>query len=442
MISRDSGEPIEAIIACFRESSASSFERLANIPLDAWQQAEAWLDTSGMSFYFLEHLRAFGHSSVLPSDALQRLEEKLAQNRVRCADMIKEFLAINQAFFDEEISFINLKGFTLSPTSCPDIDLRRQADLDFLVDPQHLDSARKLLEDRGYVVTGSTMRTLEMKIGITLYIDSRGRCKPKPGRSVELHVSLESTDPRQRSIVRDERLSRVSQWSYNGEDFPALAPADQMLCQAVHILSHLRGERTRLSWLLEYRRHVITRQEDGVFWRELRFRAENDPDAMLALGLCNLLSAQILGAFAHPSFYSWTVDALPSKVRLWAVHFGKRAVLADAAGTKLYLLLENALADETTIGVKKKAVRRLIPMHAPERVLQARPNEDLRFRYHRCIVEFRFIWYRFRFHLRHGLLHLIEARRWRTLLKQSGHTSRPSRRVSSLQTTEDLKRFL
>ncbi len=422
-------ELIQAIVACFHDSSASSFERLSSFSVANWQRAETWLDTSGMTFYFLDLLRSTESSHEIPSSTLKRLEERFAQNKVHSAVLLQEFLAINNAFSAAAICYANLKGFTLVPHSSPDVHLRRQADLDFLVDPANLQSARRSLEVLGYSVSGETARTLEMKTGIKLHVGPDGKITHRHGRSVELHISLESVDPKQRSVVPDERLSRLVRWTHYGDELPALAPADQLICQAVHILSHLRGEKTRLSWLLEFRCHVLARGGDSAFWEELRFRAAGQPDAAMALGLSIMLATDIFGGFSHHALDSWTVDVLPASVCLWASHFGREAVLADAPGTKLYLLLENALEDNVALRSGEKSARRLIPRNRPKRVLQPQPNESLKLRLHRSIVEFRFIRYRLRFHLKHGWLHLINAMRWNALLKQSDllHRTREKR---------------
>jgi hypothetical protein len=133
----------------------------------------------------------------------------------------------------------------------------------------------------------------------------------------------------------------------------------------------------------------------------------------VALGLATWLAADLFGPFSPPEFDAWTVDALPAKVRFWAERCGRRAVLADVPGTRLYLLLENALQGQSR--TRSKPVRRLIPLRRPERMLQPVPQETVRLRFRREWIELRFLLFRLRFHLKQGLLVALEALRWRLL---------------------------
>ena len=328
---------VEAIVASFRNSPEQSRRAFAEFKKQDWDRTEIWLDTSGLALYFLDHLQSTGTTDAIDAGALRRLEQRLADNADRNADMFREFVAINRAFQSAGIRYANLKGVTLTPDSCPNLSFRRQADLDFLIDPADLNPGRALLETRGYEATGSTACTVEFKCGSSTRVSLEGQYKVPPVRSVELHLALDSKDANATGDARDERLDRLSTWTCGEGSFPALSPADQLIGQALHLLGHLRSEQTRLSWLLEYKHHVLARHGDDEFWKEVRTLAIQQPNATTALGLCTLLATDFFGAFSSPELDLWTVDALPPGVKLWADQYGRRAVLADVPGTKLYL---------------------------------------------------------------------------------------------------------
>ena len=404
---------VEAIVDTFCESSEQFGLRLSTFRPEEWTRTEFWLDASGLALYFLDQVQTLGIEKVVDPSFIQKLEEKLADNKTRSVVMLEEFVGINRTFQQADISYANVKGFTLFPDSCPNSLLRHQLDFDFLVAPEQLGLCQSLLKERGYLRTGATNRTWEFKAGNDRTSSMKDHYKAKPQRSVELHIAIDETGPR--NGERDPRLDRLSLWVCSEGIFPALSPADQLIGQALHILGHLRGESTRPSWLLEYRRHVTARREDIAFWHEVRLLASGYPPAATALGLCTFLATELFGMVSPSEFDAWTLDSLPSGVKLWAERYGREAVLADFPGTKLYLLLNSELEC-----VKRVNLRRLLPMHRAPRVLHAGSRDTLLLRARRELVQLRFILFRLRFHLTQGMRYAVEAGRWKTLVRSRG----------------------
>jgi hypothetical protein len=420
-VSRSNPALVNAIVASFHEPSEQVWQRLSRFSTKDWDSTEFWLDTSGLALYFLEHVRSQGICDAVDVGLLRKLQQKRMDNEVRIGQMLQEFIAIHRSFRQAGVLYAGLKGFTLFPDSCPDLSLRHQSDYDFLVHPQDLAISRSLLEQHGYRLTASSPNSLEFKTDGLIRTSLEGQYNVANRRSAELHVALDffeegraprgdGADPPPRL---DSRLDRLHAWEWNGECIPALCPADQFIGQALHLFGHLRNEHTRASWFLEYRRHAIARRDDRDFWNAVRALAGAHPDIPVALGLATWLAADLFGPFSPPEFDAWTVDALPAKVRFWAERCGRRAVLADVPGTRLYLLLENALQGQSR--TRSKPVRRLIPLRRPERMLQPVPQETVRLRFRREWIELRFLLFRLRFHLKQGLLVALEALRWRLL---------------------------
>ena len=68
--------------------------------------------------------------------------------------MLVEFASLNQSFQRAGLAYVNLKGFSLSPESCPRPELRCQQDFDFLLDGTQLDLCRRILSKTGYELNG------------------------------------------------------------------------------------------------------------------------------------------------------------------------------------------------------------------------------------------------------------------------------------------------
>jgi hypothetical protein len=199
---------VEAIVSAFRDPPERSLQCLSKFTIRDWRRTEIWLNTSGLALYFLDRLQSTGISHAIDTSVLRLLERNLAENQIRTADMLREFVAINQAFQAANVRYANLKGFTLAPDSCHDLSLRRLSDHDFLIDPAHIDVGRKLIEERGYVLTVSSLRTLEFKSGASQTASLDGFFKAKPVRSVELHIATGSGPLGGGPVVRDKRLDR------------------------------------------------------------------------------------------------------------------------------------------------------------------------------------------------------------------------------------------
>jgi hypothetical protein len=412
---------VEAIVDTFRSSPEYARRVLSEFNPKDWARTEFWLDASGLALYFLDHVQSTGIEDAVDMFVIKRLQQKLADNKNRRAAMFDEFATLNLMFERAGVHYANLKGFTLSPDSCPNPVLRHQLDFDFLVSPEHLAVCRSLLEEKGYVLTATTRQTWEFKGGTLNVSSMKDHYKATSHLSVELHFTPDATDSVE--IVRDPRLDRLGSWACPEGTFPALSAADQIVGQALHILGHLRGEGTRPSWLLEFRHHVLVNRTHKSFWREVGMLAKSHPNAATALGLSILLTTELFGSFSPPELNAWTLNTLPFGVKLWAERYGRDAVLADTPGTKLYLLLESELSRERKIQPQKSTMQRLIPLHRAPRVFRAGPHDSLRVRIYQEILQLRYDMFRLRFHATQGFLYAIEAARWKRLVKERSSVS-------------------
>ena len=398
----------------FRGDAGRSRAQLAATSPHAWEKTDYWLDTSGLAFYFLDQVCSLGIADAVHPRLLQRLRGNLRKNEVRAAAMFREFAALNSCFRSAGITYLNHKGFTLCPHACPVPKLRHQLDFDFMVIREHLMAARQCLEGRGYTLSAATHKTWEFKAGNyarrkwDLY--SMGTY-----RSVELHFAN-----------TDNLSQRISKWTWVGKDYPALAPADQLIAQALHLFGHLRGESTRPAWILEFRRHVISRRDDSAFWGAVRQLALNQKYAAMALGTSILIASQLFGRCAPIDVEQWAVACVAPPVRLWIERYGMDAVLADFPGTKFFLFLEEEL--ERLEAIPARVVRtRLLPMHTGRAIFTPRHNETHAERIDRIFAQLRFMLFRARFHLAQAARYLLERPSWkRALLRHSVSSSATS----------------
>ena len=400
----------EAVVATLSQEKPSVTSALLRaFTLRDWKRSYYWLDGSGVALYFLEAVKQQHLESLIPVSVLSRLEQNQADNERRSTQLFEEFVKINCAFRGNGVRYVTVKGFALAPDYCRDLARRYQLDLDFLISPSDGSKCRELIQQMGYSLKGVGNYVLELQAGEGRPPTLDRLYKPRSERSVELHLAI----PPLTIFGTDELIYRSESRSNGGYTFPVLASRDMFLTQAFHLLRHIRGEWTRLSWLLEFRYFVRSRHDDVSFWSDIREHA-HDSDISLAIGIVTLLATELFGEFAPRELVEWTVDTLPTRVRIWINRCGRQAVLTEFPGTKLYLLLEQALASDTP--ARRHARRtKLLPAHLPGKT--APSTNSLRLNSVRGgLLEVRYILFRLWFHIVAGVHYWLEARRWKHAL--------------------------
>ena len=371
-----------------------------------------WLDTSGLALYFLDRMTELSRCSIFPPAVLARLRQNLVDNTASTNAMVAESTVIHRLFQAADLSYATLKGFSLWPVSVPKVKLRSQLDLDFLVAFSDAAEARRLLEAEGYRLHAISGRSWEFQADNSSVRSLHDMYKPVPQRRVELH--LEPTD-----AGVDSLLARVVKRSFHSVCAPSLSPVDLFLGQGLHLYKHLCGEFSRAAHLIEFRRHILARYDDEVFWNDLRRTAQSNPRASLGLGVVTLLISHLMGDFAPASLTCWTVDRLPVPIYLWVNQYGRRIVYGGFPGSKLYLILQHEV--EKT-GLKPKRPRRLVllPRSLPPVIEHGPAGESMHARMGRYYRQIHFLAFRLRFHIVEGLRYAFESARWtRTMKRQS-----------------------
>lgn len=393
-----------AALSIFRDPLPECCSRLERLPEREWRRLLRWLHLSGLALYVLDRMVELERTGWMPDSILDQLKSNLADNAERAHGMALESADIQSDFQQAGLSYALLKGLSLWPIAVPRPELRSQFDLDYLVAERHGTQARRILEHRGYRLYAISGRSWEFKRtekpGVTL----KDIYKPFPSYAVELHLEPHA-------MGRSTTLDRVESRELFGIEMPVLAPVDLFLGQALHLCKHLCGEFSRASLLLEFRRHSLARGNDHTFWSNVRVAGESSRRAALGLGIVTLLITRVMGGFAPQELTSWTVNRLPASPRLWVELYGLRAALGSFPGTKLYLLLQQAM-DPEDISSRRTRRNALIPLRLPPPVIKAFPNEAINVRISRYRMQIQHVLLRLRFHVAEGLRYAWELHRW------------------------------
>lgn len=402
----------EAVLSIFRDPVPERCSLLETLSEREWRGLLRWLDFSGLALYFLDRAVDLDICHWLPASVSERLRGNLADNAERTRCMFAESAALQQNFQQAHLSYAVLKGLSLWPCAVPRPELRSQFDLDFLVAEQHAPQARRILERRGYRLYAISGRSWEFKLGERPGLSLKDLYKPMPSHAVELHLE---PDTAKRSCI----LDRVEFRELHGTTMPVLAPVDLFLGQALHVYKHLCGEFSRASHLLEFRRHVLARQNDPAFWSSLRIATGSNARAVLGLGVVALLITRTMGEFAPAALSHWTLSRIPAPVRLWIGVYGNRSVLGSYPGTKLYLLLQREM-QPSGVPARRPPARALMPSRLPPPIIKAFPNEAMSVRIARYRMQLQLVLLRLRFHFVEGLRYAWESYRWKQLKKHLG----------------------
>ena len=351
----------DAIVAIFREDASQHHETaLPSFTLRDWERTYYWLDASGLALYLLDRINGMRLEKTIPAGVLARLNQNQQDNQARVDDMFLEFVKVNTEFQRAKVRYLNLKGLTLRPRYCSDPALRFQLDLDFLVNEEHAEYCSEILRGRGYLPIVKTGSTWEFKANGHLIPLMRDMYKPKPQRSVELHIVSDSRSPINAAV---NWFSRIESQTWRGFTFPVLSESDKFLVQADHLFKHLRSEWTRPSWVWEYRTCVLAGRKDEAFWGGVRDRAMLTGYGVNAIRAASRLASNMFGACAVPALDSWTVELSPQPIDLWIDRYWKDILLAKFPGSKLYLLLPADNSD--THLLNRRRLKKLIPIRRP-----------------------------------------------------------------------------
>jgi hypothetical protein len=398
----------EAALLSFCDPPPYQFQRLLFLSRREWKRLLYWLDISGLALYFLNRIAELQRDVVLPPAIGERLRQNLADNTERTRSMVAESVSIQREFQEAGLTYATVKGFSLCPTSVPRPELRHQFDLDFLISEESATEGRRILELRGYRLYAISGKSWEFKMNGKVGGSIDDLYKDSNGRAVELHIETDGPD-------HGMRLKRVVKSEFYGISMPVLSPIDLFLGQGLHAFKDVCSSFSRTAHLLEFRRHVLARHDDDVFWSELQLAAGSDRRASLGLGVVVYLIERVMGEFAPAALTKWTADALPQSVRLWVDLYGCRTVFGKATGSKLYLILQQEL-ESAGLPAKRSLKSSLIPSRLPPAIFQALPNEKLSIRIARYRLQLRFILFRLRFHVVEGLRYSWESYRWRRLV--------------------------
>jgi hypothetical protein len=402
----------------FSDSDGSQTS-LSGFSLREWERTFRWLDNANLALYLLRKLRDTNDDRKLPPAVISRLEQNYSKNQLRVDEMASQFAVVNEKFRQYGIHYAVVKGFSLSPEFCPDLYLRQQSDLDYLVDEESLPAAQQILGELGYFLKVHTAEQwIFWKGPIPISSSSCQQYEPGGRYVIELHLAI--WDSAEHGIQITGPLfspARTIDHEWREMHFPALCDEDAFLLQVLHVLHHLLDGWIRMFWFYEIAYCLHRRADDALFWQRVERQAEADAVLPQFVAIIAQMAAQFFHAPLPAIVQTWRKD-LRFAVKVWLANYCQDVAFEKVPiyelnlfpNSKLVLFLHRQFLQDAK---RRKHVmrRRLLPWTSPVNIVRSirkRPTVllDTQWRHRQFMV------HRVIFHAGSGLRYLCEIPRW------------------------------
>jgi hypothetical protein len=191
--------------------------------------------------------------------------------------MIKELLEINRLFEQQNIRAVTFKGPVMTADLYGDISMRQISDVDFLIHPDDLRSAKKLLMSCGFHSQGELTEMEERIWEKTEY----GYDLTHPDKNVVVDIRSRITpDYLDFKLGVNEFWGEVREAGFEGGTVKVLSPEMQLLLLCYHGAKHLWH---RLAWVTDIAMIV---QKGNIDWKKVASLADRAGGRrILCLGL-------------------------------------------------------------------------------------------------------------------------------------------------------------
>lgn len=387
-----------------------------------WVRSLAWLDSAGLSLYFLAALTKRNLASSLPPDFVDCLENRKRSNQERISRMAETFAILNRRFAQEGVEYAALKGFSLVPEYCADASLRTMSDLDYLVTASSLERAQRILAEQGYVLKKQTAEEFAFWIpSAECAWDAQVFSVATPF-AIELHLSVWNSSFRDFHIdVPAISARRVQIRRFNGNEYRALPDPEAFLVQVLHAFRHLMDRCVKPSWLLELSQFLIGRRHDVPFWRRVGELVQLDVMLPEVIGFIVRMASQVLETPIPEPVVPWTEHVHPAAqfwikqyARNWLVESGSYNGLTMFPPTKVALFLKDIYTRDTRVQANLNR-RALFPWGGLQHVAPSKWSSQTKLRTARQKI--RWIASRLVYHATTTARYWRELPRWRSRIR-------------------------
>jgi len=182
-----------------------------------------------------------------PDEVFRRMRKSFLASRVRCLYMERQLGEISEAFQNEGIRTLVLKGPATAWSAYPDPAMRPSSDLDLLVLPEQIAQTRTLLERLDYKCLGKRYEHSKDFFCEETFIPQRNS---RDNRAIELHWDLHSFSGIKRDGKVEDLFHRAVKIELLSVTFETLHPVDALIHRALN-MTLWHNKAIRLIWIYD-----------------------------------------------------------------------------------------------------------------------------------------------------------------------------------------------
>ncbi len=225
------------LLTCVRGERPDEIVYKMRSPLN-WEEILAssfWQGIASIAYYHMQNIQA---RIPVPENILDQLKGAYYATTAKNTYLYKELSAILDAFHENSIDLIVLKGMALAKTVYSDIGLRQIGDIDLLVKREYLSHAEQIMSDLGYIV--DEKRPLEW-----IRENFHHICFIHPGKNIKVeihwHITYKS-HPVSNFTFDSDFIRRCWERALTIEIFDkkvqVLSPEDLLIHLSLHFIKH------------------------------------------------------------------------------------------------------------------------------------------------------------------------------------------------------------
>lgn len=219
------------------ETTRSRIKALVSSPLN-WDNLLDSAYWHGVAPLLYHNIKQMGEGNYIPPDLLNKLKNTYYENLAKNMYLYSELGKILEAFNQNGIKVIVLKGAALAEAVYGDIALRPMNDIDLMVKKEDLPTAEKIMSDLGYTFAGKELPEWYRENHFHV-----GYLSPDKSILVELHWHIARKSHPSRIAIIDSGLiegfwERAKTSEIAGTKALVLCPEDLLLHLSLHFLKH------------------------------------------------------------------------------------------------------------------------------------------------------------------------------------------------------------
>ena len=245
------------------------------VSVDEWSKLLDFLRSNWIISFVYRKIGSLPPECRPPEAITDEMRQDFLVSVVRSIHMEKQLQEIIQAFRDQDVRMLVLRGPALAFSLYPDAAMRPSSDLDLLVMPEQVIQARGILENLGHTCLAKRFEVARDFFREECFIDQNNPGTKFPVDLHWVHWELHPFFKGSEEVAIEDLFKRSWKIETPTLTFETLHPVDYLIHSAIHLVMIHRME-MRLSWifdtaLLAQHLHVPTYwgtlQERSVAWK-------------------------------------------------------------------------------------------------------------------------------------------------------------------------------